>query len=635
MNFDILRKNIKSLLKYNVYAAQYLNDLDFEEVKDVYSEKTESGHDTGVFYKNNQKYYLHSKENPQIEGKYIVENIDFNRDSLITVYGIGLAYHLFELKKQITKDTRVFIVEHNIDVLKYALLNIDMTELFETPQFLILFGEKKQMETLILSYMPLNFYNLVHNMQTVKLPNYHLYDKENLEVMKKITQGLSSVVVSKGNSLEDMFNGFRNNYLNIDAIMESNSIKEIKNKYEGYPAVIVASGPSLDKNIKYLKEAYGKSLIIACDASLRACNKWGVKPDAIASIERDQPTYDYYYKEKTFDEDLVLVGPGLLWPKIYEEYKGKKIIMAKNFEGAEGWWYDHFDNIDYVNQGQSSATVAFTVAQQAGCNPIILIGQDLAFTNQKKHSEFAHVEEEGANDDNEADGVFLEDYEGNLLPSDWIYKLFRDWYEQRIVLYPDTEIIDATQGGAYIHGSTVMDFKEAIDKYCVKDIDKKLYYHLEDTEVDSNLEMEKYKDIIKNTKKQIKSLNRIKRNSQKHFDMLNKLFNKYNLETCNEEELIEIVEKMQKGDKIIQQILDEENSVRAYFNQIIIQTIANVKRMGNELTNENVIQNLQLQLNLMYMMKESTNLVIDEYKELLEYIQGKKENYQSETKEIQ
>ena len=94
------------------------------------------------------------------------------------------------------------------------------------------------------------------------------YDKENLEVMKKITQGLSSVVVSKGNSLEDMFNGFRNNYLNIDAIMESNSIKEIKNKYE-----ILESLPIYDLMYNTNKSTGNNSGTLSCRFFISSCAK--------------------------------------------------------------------------------------------------------------------------------------------------------------------------------------------------------------------------------------------------------------------------------------------------------------------------------------------------------------------------
>lgn len=624
MRDEILKTNIASLQKYNFFAVKPLMKIDLSCIDHLSEEKTKNGMRTLYFHKDSKKYLLHSNYDPVAEAERLIQNIDFIKDSLIIVFGLGLGYHLFKLKDKISKDTRVFIIEHNIEVLKYTLTHIDLSALFDTPQFLLIFGDEKQMGELIIYQFGFNFYIMAQNIQVVILPNYHVYASENQWTMKRIVQRLTSTIISYGNSLEDMFVGFRNNYCNIDAIMKSNGIGEIQDKFKNVPAIIVASGPSLDKNIQHLKDACGKAVIIACDASLGACEKHGIKPDAVASIERDEPTYTYYYKDRVIDKDIVLVGPGLLWPKIFEEYQGKTIIIPKNYDGVEAWWFSFFENISFVNPGQSSATIAFATAKAAGCNPIILIGQDLAYSDGKKHSDMTHTEFEGENSDRDSDEVYLEDYHGNLLRSHTVYRVFKNWYEHQITMYPNSEVIDATEGGAYIQGSKVMILKEAIDKYCAKPIEKPIFDYLNDMVVTSEDKIKRYETILESIDEQIIKLKNIKNLAANHYRKLLKIEKAFTIENCNNKQLEQIVLKMQPGDKVIQEVLNSADTIRSFYLQIITQTIIYVKKIGNSLTPENVERNHLLQKNLMYMMDKSTDLIVKEFEAAKQFINNKK-----------
>lgn len=631
MKSEILQKNIDAISKYNLSAVDLLG-IDFSDIKNVIEENSNTKLPSIYFADGSKKYLLQSRYNFEEEAERLTKSIDFDKDSLIIVFGLGLGHHLLKLRDKISKDTRVFIVEYNMDVLKYTLKHIDLKSIFNTPQFFLIFGDDIQIQQQILYQVGSNFYNMAANIQYIVLPNYYIYEEKNIAVIKQIANRLSNYIISFGNSLDDMFHGFRNNYRNIDAFMKSNSIDEIKGRYKDKPAIIVASGPSLQKNIKYLNSAQGKALIISCDASLKACELNGVKPDAVASIERDKPTYDYYYKDRKIDKDIVLVGPTVLWPQIYEEYKGKTIIMSKTNDGDEGWWASHFENVKYVNQGQSCATVAFAVAKEAGCNPIILMGQDLAYTDGKIHSDITHTEYEGENNENklDIDEVYMKDYDGNPIKSNWIYNMFKSWFENQILISPGLEVIDATEGGAYIEGSKIMTLKDVIEKYCNFNIENKMVDYLKDITVKESYKLNKYNNLIESINKEIKILKKITHISGEHYKKLKEIKEKNKFEKCSFGDLKDIVLKMQSGDSVIKKILNSESSVKSYFNQIIVQTIIAVKKIGNVLNADNVKRNYELQLNLMYIIKDSSKLIIDEYKKAMEYIVCKKQQLEGE-----
>lgn len=623
----ILQKNIETISSNVTFLMNELLPLDFNEIGDgVAEEIAASGSRDIYFCHDSNRYLLHSSYDPAAEAERIAGQAATDKDYLYVVYGLGLGLHLRELKQRISPGSKVIIIEHNVDVVKYVLGHFDVSDIFAKGQFVLLFGDKNQLEKMIVYLTGLNYYNLAHNLQVLTLPNYYVYEKENQAAFKQITTLLNNTFIALGNSLNDQFVGFANMCNNTESIMNSNSIEDIRGKYKDVPAIIVAAGPSLDKNIAHLKEANGKALIIACDASMRACEKHGVRPDALASIERDEPTYTYYYKDRTFPEDLVLLGPGSLWPDIYEEYPGKTVIMSRNYEGYEQLWISVCNQFKFVSMGSSCATVAFAAARDAGCNPIILIGQDLAYTSGKKHSHLTHTEFEGANDDRDStQGVYLEDHEGNLLQSHVVYKLFKEWYEMQIASNRELEVIDATEGGAYIQGTTLMSLREAIDRYCREPVGKRLTDCLPDIKPGEGASLKKYDRLLKALSKDLGLLRKTQKNAVEHMKRLAEV-DKSLTEESSEEELIAAVGKMQRGDKIIRQITDAD-SVGGYFTPIIVPTIMAVKKLGNELTLNNIQHNCFLQYNLMFMIANSIDVINQEYSRAQEIVTEKRQKF--------
>lgn len=622
MNHNIYEENL-AIIGKNV------RDIDdkkkFLDSLEGVSENIRINGNNGIEFFEQGRFFKVSGINIDDEIERMTKNIQEKKDYLIIIFGIGHIALLKRIMSMISEGTRILIYEPNAYMVKYILEHEDMSFLFDTGQAVIKFefGDKKRFEEETQDLVTMKWHNLLKNIRIIAPPNMWCYKDKCFLVLKKITEILKFGVIVLGNSLEDVFNGQENSYKNVDAVLESNKLSEIKDKFKGYPAIIVASGPSLDKNIDILSEAQDKALIITCDASLEACKKHGVRPDAIASIERDIPTYQYYYQGKEFDKDLVLLGPVVLWPEIFETFHGKKIVTNKVDSGVEKWWADNFEGLEFLNQGHSSAHVAFACARYAGCNPIILIGQDLAYTNEKKHSDLTHTEFEGKNDSRESDGLMVEDIYGDMVPTDTIYNLFRKWIELQIVNTPGLTVIDATEGGAKIDGSKILTLRESIDTYCKKNME----YHMVDClenkgDIGAEQYIEKYNQIIKEANKQIYRLKKLQKKAANYYKILNKLYNK-NIMKMKEQELIGVLLKMQKGNKIIREI-QEENFLITYFQQMIRQTIIFVKGLGNEITPENVIKNLQFQANLIYVIKDGCGVVEKEYRKMITFLEEKK-----------
>lgn len=616
---SVLKKNLDTLTKFNPLIGAVAEGMVAAEDD---RESLERRDDGVLYFRHDAHSYRLCSENKEEEAKWLTKDIDYERDNLMTVFGMGNVAFLRRLMWESSEETKIAVFEPNAYVVRYILRHENITDLISSKKFVFVFGDESTVDRCITVYFTQKWENLVQNLMVLSLPNYYVYSDYRMKVVKKISDVISHQLLSLGTSLEDMLDGFNHHYLNVDACLTANGLGEIRDKFAGYPAIIVASGPSLDKNIKYLKEAQGKALVITCDASYRACKANGVSPQVIASIERYRPTYQYFYEGMEFDERLVLAGPTLLWPETFQTFQGKKMLMAKSPDGLEGWWSAHFEPIEFLDMGHSCANTAFGVAQAAGCNPIILIGQDLAFTGEKVHSDQAHTKYEGANVAwKTPEEIWVEDIDGGKVRTTEIFNLFRYYFEDAITL-SDRKVIDATEGGARIKGTTVMTFRDAIDQYCTRDLNYDVYGLLKDVKYDPKLALETYKKIKESGEDIIRRFLDVQKRVVDHFNVLMEYEN-YDFESATQEELVNIVLNMRAADDLVKYLVEEQNDLVSYYQQIIKQTIIYVKKIGNKLTGANVKRNWQLQLNLMHMVDISCVVTCQRFDGMVKFMEEK------------
>lgn len=622
---NFYKKNMETFKKSKPFAIlveEYLNRIQITEEKIKVEEGIPYFEEQGSFYR------MYS-ENQLEEREYYIRDIEPFRDYFLIVFGMANVPLLYKLKDDTSDGTRILVIEKNPYIMKYIFLRNDLTDLIENPKFVISCGQEQILEATMKVCMGGRWDNLVQNLKVIATANYVLYPEFKKNTIQRVTRNILMAISSLGNSLEDVMNGMENCYQNVDACIEANGISQLRDKFKGCPGIVVGGGPSLDKNVELLKEAEGKAVIITTDAAYRACERIGIKPDAIASIERDKPTYDYFYKDKIFDKDMVLVGPNLLWPDIFKEYPGKKVVMKKTISGPEGWWGNFFPMTEHMQMGFSCSNVAHGVLEAMGCNPIIFIGQDLAYTGNKKHSEDAKYFENNQLEEEEKeqnDKFWVEDIYGDKVLTSDVFNLFRQCIEDRI-FKGSTTVIDATEGGAKINGSEIMTFREAIDKYCQNDKPYSMNDCLDVIEISKEDRIAKYQEILRETENILEDLEDIKAQIVKHCAKINPYENT-DFDTLSFEQLVEVVQTMQEGNYIFDYIVAEKKHLVTFYQANLKQTVVYVKKIGNDVTPETVKRNWELQEHLMYLMEITTEVVKRQYLRIKEFMQKKIEKEQ-------
>ncbi|WDV46152.1 DUF115 domain-containing protein [Clostridiaceae bacterium M8S5] len=598
MNKNLYKHNLNILNELAISEDMITDIKNYRMPKEIKNQETKDGYltfrydtDTG------KKIYVHSMYNVNREIESTFANIEFDKDCIYFVYGLGMGYHIEELKKKISPKSMIFVIEKDFNIVKNFLENKDIVNIIGNNVLFFFGNEAAIISEVSKKIMYFNVLPLFANMQIVTLPSYKkIYENWIVDVNKRLVDVVKHSLFMLGNDMDDTIIGIKNNFDNIVELIKSSDFKCVKDKYKDSPLIIVSAGPSLDKNIEELKNAAGKAIIIATDATLTTLRKHGIVPDGVVSIERILLTYEKFYKDKDIDKNTVLISPPVIRKEIFEQLKdNKKLICLKKGEKINEWINDDILGEDRLLQmGSSCAHIAFSFGKHIGANPIIFVGQDLAFTKEGiTHQSDVEVLDK-VDCDNREDIVYVKGVDGDMLPTNYAYKNFLTWFE--IMIAEDRssrEYIDATEGGALINGTKIMTLKDTIDKYCNKKV-----ISLNECLSEENLDISKLKKALEEVDNLNKFFDDIRQAAGRHILRLDKLEKKIILKKdISQKLLIKSFDTLNKARKI-ETMIFKNDIARTLFQAPMMMALTKIKMLGNKIIPENIKENVAIQKNM-------------------------------------
>ena len=141
---------------------------------------------------------------------------------------------------------------------------------------------------------------------------------------------INYIAKASGNDINDAFRGVRQHFENIDLMLHSIKYKDLLKQKTIKTAVIVSTGPSLDKQLLLLKEHQEKVCILSVDASFPVLVKHGIKPDFVFSMERDEPTAIFFKKvSEKQQKDVIFVCASLQHKSVFNAINRiKKLLLC-------------------------------------------------------------------------------------------------------------------------------------------------------------------------------------------------------------------------------------------------------------------------------------------------------------------
>ena len=254
-----------------------------------------------------------------------------------------------------------------------------------------------------------------------------------------------------------------NALINLPLILEGHKIDQAIKNYDHRPVVLVSAGPSLVKQLPLLKKYQHLFTIIAATATYPNLLKFEIEPDYLIAVDvTNKVVWDRSLKGK-----LILdagCDPSTVW-----DSPEKSLICAHTRIIQD--LLNHLGvKVDVLPTGGSVATSAFTFAKLLGSNPIVMIGQDLAYSNGKKRTDgYAFDLGEFAEKINHENTFYVDAYGGQgKIETDAALLLFKTWFENEIKLSTGVTFINSTEGGAEINGAASLPFAmvcEELEKF--------------------------------------------------------------------------------------------------------------------------------------------------------------------------
>jgi hypothetical protein len=259
-------------------------------------------------------------------------------------------------------------------------------------------------------------------------------------------------------------------------------IDVVKNRFAGFPAIVVAAGPSLVNNIGLLADARGRAVIIAVQTTFKTLLACGIVPDFVTSLDYAEISRRFFEGVDDFHGVHLIAEPKATCG-VVDIYDGPVSLLDNEF--ARLCLGERFPARDGLKAGATVAHLALYVGEYLGCDPIAFVGQDLAFTNGVFYTPGVEVHSSWRPEMNRFYSIESKEWErvvrhrkhlrkitdvhGREVYTDDQLFTYLQQFESDFAATP-VRIIDATEGGARKAHTTPMRLGEFIEQYCQRGI---------------------------------------------------------------------------------------------------------------------------------------------------------------------
>lgn len=514
---NIYDKNLKYIRKNNYSLYEKILKSNILS----YGQKIENS--LNLFIENkDKKCFLHSIYDINRENEEIFKNINAETTILIH-FGIGFFHSMEYLKKNFKKLNEIIIIEPDIKVLKKILEYIDL-ELLEKQYFKIniLSSDLDEDESKLLSYK-IQYYikkgidfSFSISYRTLYIEEYEKIHKNIIETIKAIEVQYSTINYFRNRWIDNVFSNLQ---------YESIPIESFFNKFEDDIAIMVSAGPSLNKNIEELKELKGKVFIAGVGTASRILEKNGIVPDFRFALDANETEMNIFKDINT--ENSVLCYSNNLYKEILKIYKGKKVRMITEGDNLTEYLYKK-RGLEYctVYSGYSVANTSLDVLNKMGFKKVILLGQDLCFTNGEYHAKGSFLPD---NFKLSFDSSYIKQKNvyGDEVYTTAPFLSMKKSFEDYLKKYEYMEVINCTQGGLQIQGTTNENLNRLINEMQLNNNIEYVINKVFDS-YNKTAYLEKIKNSIAIMEKEINELKKI--NNRKYRELLNIKNDKMNLD---------------------------------------------------------------------------------------------------------
>jgi hypothetical protein len=402
---------------------------------------------------NNSKILIHSKFDPRREAARMIAEIDAFSFDLFVVFGFGFAYHIEELMQRVGSDATVLVLEKDPLIIKEAISSRNLLSLLGDDRLKIIADPDEEKIADILRGRSSHRVTFITHRGSFQVdPAYY----DNLNRMIKSYLSTKEVNIATLSKFEKTWAS--NIARNIPEFIRLPGASIFYDKFKGMPAIAVGAGPSLNNSLGFIKSNIDKAVIICVDTSYRILREQGIVPHFCVTV--DPQVINARYFEGDVKCNTIFITDPTVHPSTFRLIKGDIASVGMVFDMMK--WIEETAGVKgELAYGGSVMTNAYDFAKRIGASPVVLVGQDLAFTGGLAHARGAYLDEEVFLHQNRFYNMLMKNrLQLTALPKIKIkgirgdaftnqkLMIFLSWFERR----NDPDMVNASFDGAYIKG---------------------------------------------------------------------------------------------------------------------------------------------------------------------------------------
>ena len=307
------------------------------------------------------------------------------------------------------------------------------------------------------------------------LPTEEGKEKELVEIEEIAREGMLTAITFDSTIRKHDQTWIQNGLSNFESLINFPNVRCLNNKFRNSSVIIVSPGPSLEKNVDFLKAAKGKAIIVAVSHSLEFLQSRNIMPDVVMHVDPNV-NIKRYFEGFPIEEVELLILAATTGPGFYDlPSKNKAWLYANAY--FDNWLMELLGIEDYTLWGSCVSICAAKLAYMWGCKNIALIGQDLSFKEGEYYAGNTYAPEHVIStfeQSVEQDVFKLPGYYGGEVLTKNDYRLYHGQFltlaielkkkKKKLGLY------NCTEGGADIKGFTNCSLQSFVTDIISKDL---------------------------------------------------------------------------------------------------------------------------------------------------------------------
>ncbi|HOB74910.1 MAG TPA: DUF115 domain-containing protein [Phycisphaerae bacterium] len=527
---DLYARNMAALFRTDGYLAQRIDEA-IDDGSVIVEASRKGAPCVAVRVAGaDRPVYLHSRVDPLDEAERFAASVELGDDFCFIVGGFGLGHHIKALFNRLKGESFLIVTEPNLVLLKAALGAVDLVDVLASGRCIILTSDDKaQMQTRLEprnTLMMLGAKFVSHPASERVAGEFHATMRK--RIADHMTYWRMTLVTLVANSRITC----RNVANNLPRYLSTPPINILHDRFKGYPAIVVSAGPSLRRNIDQLAQLKGKAVIICVQTTFKTLLDRGITPDFVTSLDYHEMSRRFFENVKDFSGTHLVAEPKATW-HVIDAYRGPVSLLSNDF--ARLLVGDELGARAGLKAGATVAHLAFYLALFMGCEPVVLVGQDLGYTDHVYYTPGTAMHEMWRPELNRFCTMEMKEWErivrarkilmkvkdihGRNIYTDEQLFTYLQQFEGDFAAVPG-RVIDATEGGVRKSNTQVCTLAEVAQRYCREPIPHDRFAYRDELNWNDVSRLERGRDEVK---KRVEDLERMTTTCRRLTELLKEL----------------------------------------------------------------------------------------------------------------